>query len=93
MKIPNTTDEKLYIEFRIDKKGKVKLSASSNWWGGKNSGFLSSEGTEGNTCEPKHLKAYIKAFKERKIKSIEKEILALQKQLEKFKSETGRWDF
>ena len=93
MQIPNTTDKKPYIEFRIDKKGKIKLSASSIWWGGKNSGFSSSDITEGNTCEPKHLKAYIKAFKERKIKNIEKEILALQKQLEKVKYETERLDF
>jgi dUTPase len=39
------------------------------------------------------LKAYIKAFKERKIKRIEKEILTLQKQLELFKTQTERWDF
>jgi len=93
MKIPNTTDEKSYIEFRIDKKGNIKLSATSSWWGGKNAGFYSSDGTGGNTCEPKHLKAYIKAFKERKIKRIEKEILTLQKQLELFKTQTERWDF
>lgn len=93
MKIPNTTDEKPYIEFRIDKKGKIKLSATSSWWGGKSAGFISSDGTEGNTCEPKHLKSYIKAFKERKIKNIEKEILTLKKQLEVVKSETDCWDF
>ena len=93
MKIPNTPEEKPYIEFRIDKKGKIKLSATSTWWGGKNVGFYSSNGTEGNTCEPKHLKAYIKVFKERKIKRIEKEILTLQKQLELVKTQTERWDF
>ena len=93
MNIPKTTPEKPYIEFRVDKKGNIKLSASSSWWGGKNSGFYSSDGTEGNTCEPKHLKAYIKAFKERKIKNIEKEILSLQKKLENLKSEMERWDF
>ena len=93
MKIPNTTDEKPYIEFRIDKKGKINLSATSDWWGGKNAGFSSSDGTEGNTCEPKNLKSYIKAFKERKIKNIEKEILALQKQLEVIKYETEHWNF
>jgi hypothetical protein len=32
MKIPNTTDEKPYIEFKIDKKGKIKLSATSSLW-------------------------------------------------------------
>jgi hypothetical protein len=89
MKIPNTTEDKPYIEFRIDKKGKIKLYTTSDWWGGKNSGFISSDGTEGNTCEPKDLKAYIEAFKKRKIKNIEKEILLLQKQLEEVKS----WDF
>jgi len=86
MKMPKTTKEKPFIEFRIDKKGKIKLSASSNWWGGKRSSFVCSDGSEGNTCDPNDLNEYIKAFKERKIKSIEKSILLLQKQLEKVKS-------
>lgn len=85
MKIPKTTPAKPLIEFRINKDGKIKLSASSTWWGGKNSGFWSSN-TEGNTCKPEHLKSYINAFKKRKIKDIEKEILTLQKKLEKLKS-------
>lgn len=88
MKIPNTTLQKPYIEFRIDKKGNIKLSTSSIWWGGKNAGFISSDGAEGNTCEPKHLKSYIKAFKERKIKRIEKQILTLQKEIELVKNKT-----
>jgi hypothetical protein len=45
MKIPKTTIDKPYIEFRIDKKSKMKLSASSIWWGGKNASFSSSDGT------------------------------------------------
>ena len=93
MNIPETTKEKPYIELIIDEKGKIKLSATSSWWGGKNACFSSSDGTEGNTCEPKNLKAYIKAFKERKIKRIEKEILDLQKKLELVKHQTERWDF
>lgn len=93
MKIPNTTKEKPYIEFRIDKKGKIKLSATANYWGGKKGSFLSPDGSEGNTCVPKDLKLYIKAFKNRKIKKIEKEISALQKQLNVFKFETDNWDF
>lgn len=39
MEIPKTTKDKPYIEFRFDKKGKIKLSATSIWWG-KNAGFL-----------------------------------------------------
>jgi hypothetical protein len=93
MKIPKTTIDKPYIEFRIDKKGKIKLSASSIWWGGKNASFSSSDGTEGNTCEPKNLKSYIKAFKERKIKTIEKEILILQNNLRNLKDEINNWNF
>lgn len=93
MKIPKTTPDKPYIEFRINKKGKIKLSASPSWWGGKNSGFISSGGEEGNTCEPKHLKAYIKAFKERKIKDIEKQITVLQNKLETIKRESDNWHF
>ena len=85
MKIPKTTEDKPYIEFRINKNGKIKLSATSNWWGGKNSEFHSYDGSEGNSCEPKHLEAYIETFKKRKIKNIEKEILLLQKELEKIK--------
>jgi hypothetical protein len=85
MKIPKTTKDRPYIEFRFDKKGKMKLYATNKWWGGKNSGFFSTDGSEGNTCQPKHLKSYIEAFKKRKIKSIEKEILLLQKEKEKMK--------
>lgn len=52
MKVPQTTLEKPYIEFRFDKKGKINLSASSSWYGGKKSGFFCSDGSEGNTCDP-----------------------------------------
>lgn len=82
MKLPKTTKEKPYIEFSIDKKGKMKLSASSSWWGGKNCFFWRSNDTEGNTCNPKDLEKYIDAFKKRKIKSIEKEIETLNNQLQ-----------
>lgn len=85
MEIPKTSPDQPYIEFRFDKKGKMTLSASSSWWGGKNSSFCSSDGSEGNTCEPKHLDAYIQAFKKNKIKELEKEINTLQKKLVKFK--------
>jgi hypothetical protein len=85
MLIPKTTDNKPYIEFRIDKKGKIILGITSSWWGGKNASFVSSDGSEGNSCEPRHLEAYIKAFKERKIKEIEKEIVSLQNKLETIK--------
>ena len=81
MKIPITTDEKPYIEFRINKKGKIKLSTTSSWWGGKSGGFSCSDGAEGNTCKPQQLNSYIKAFKNKKIKAIKKEILSLQKAL------------
>jgi len=87
MKIPKTTKAFPYIEFRINQKGKVKLSTSSLWWGGINSGFITSDGIEGNTCEPKDLDKYIKAFKKKKIKEVEKEIISLQKQLELLKSQ------
>lgn len=53
--------------------------------GGKNHWFFSNNGVEGNTCLPKHLEAYIKAFKLRKIKETKKEISNLQKKLEKLK--------
>jgi hypothetical protein len=86
MKIPETTDLKPYIEFRFDKKGKMTLSATAAWWGGKNSGFGSGDGSEGNSCEPKYLNSYIKAFKERQIKKIEKEIEVLQEKLATVKS-------
>jgi hypothetical protein len=59
MKIPKTTIEKPYIEFRFNKKGKLTLSTVSNWWGGKNSGFTCNDGSCGNTCKPKYLKDYI----------------------------------
>jgi hypothetical protein len=86
MNIPKVTEEKPYIEFRFDKNGNVKFTATSNWWGGKNSGFIASGGYEGNTCLPKDLDAYMKAFKDRKVKTLEKEIDVLQKKLKKLQS-------
>ena len=91
MKIPKTTTEKPYIEFRFDKNGNLHLKATSNWCGGKKAGFFSSDGSQGNTCEPKHLKSYIKAFKERKEKVIEKEIQILKARLDKIKSENEKF--
>jgi hypothetical protein len=81
MKIPKTTKNKPYIKFLINKKGEIKLSATSDWWGGINSRFTCSNGSQGNTCKPKDLERYVKKFKEFKIKSIEKQITALQKEL------------
>jgi len=83
MKIPQTTPEKPYILFIfVTKTGKLKkLETTAAWWGGKNSGFICSDGTEGNSCPPKQLDAYIQAYKNKKITSIEKEITKLQKQL------------
>jgi len=90
MKIPKVTDDEPYIEFRYSKTGNLKLTKTSNWYGGKNSTFSCSNGSEGNTCLPKDLDAHIKAFNNRKVRNIEKEIKSLQKQLEKAKLETER---
>lgn len=87
IKIPKTTTEQPYIEFRFDKKGIMTLSATSSWYGGKNSGFVSSDGSSGNSCDSaKQLNSYIEAFKLQNIKSVEKEINVLQKKLEKLKT-------
>ena len=85
-KIPKTTKEKPYIEFRFSRKGKLSLSASPSWWGGKQSQFGCTDGSIGNTCLPKDLDSYIKAFKLRQIKDVEKEINRLQSKLEKLKT-------
>jgi hypothetical protein len=85
-KIPKTTPENPYIKFEFNRQGKIKLSAvESGSRGGKRGGFISSKRTEGNTCLPKDLESYIEAFKKRKVKKIEKEIKALQNQLERVK--------
>lgn len=87
MKLPKTTEELPYIEFRFNKKGKlIKLLASNSWWGGINSGFHSSEGYEGNTCKPKDLDKYINAYKLKKVKAIENEIEVLKNKLNNIKS-------
>jgi hypothetical protein len=87
LKIPETTDEMPYIEFRFNKKGKlIKLVATNSWWGGINSGFSSSAGYEGNTCKPKDLDRYIKAYKIKKVKEVEKEIEVLKNKLNNIKS-------
>lgn len=83
MKIPTVTAEKPYIEFRIDKNGKLTLSATSDWWGGKKAGFISSDGSEGNTCEPAKLQEYIESYYTRKIKDAEKQIASHQKKIKK----------
>ena len=93
MQIPKTTKEKPYIEFRWDKDGNLHLSTTSDFWGGKDCGFISSNGTEGNSCPPKKLKRYINAYNKKRIKKIEKEIVKLQKQLELVKAQTRNLDF
>lgn len=86
MKIPEVTKEMPFIEFLFNEKGKLELNISNVWWGGKRGGFYRYRGRgEGNTCLPKDLESYIKSFKSRKIKEIEKEIQKLQKQLEIWK--------
>jgi len=89
MKIPITTTENPLIEFRFDKKGNIYLKATSGWWGGKNSGFISSDGSEGNVAPPEELKAYIKAYNQKKVKELEKEIKIKQNRLEKIKSKSA----
>ena len=86
MKIPKTTEDEKYIEFRFNKNGKlIKLSTCGTWWGGITHGFTSTDGTEGNACLPKDLDRYIKAYKSRKVKQIEKEITLLTLALNNWK--------
>ena len=87
MKLPETTIEEPYIEFKFDKKGKLHLGITSSWWGGINDGFISSEGFEGNTCLPKDFNRYIKAYQARKVKIIEKQISILKKKLQTLKKQ------
>lgn len=93
MKIPKTTGSEPYIEFRVDKKGKLKLSKSSLWWGGINGSFWGSDGSQGNSCKPKDLKRYLEAFKKNKIKKLEKEVLMAQKRLEVMQSLVDKFEF
>ena len=90
MKIPKVTEEEPYIEFRYDKNGKLKLSKTSNWWGGKKAGFYCTDGSEGNTCLPKELKSHMKYFNEKKVNDIEKEMKNLQKKLDLAKAQCER---
>lgn len=92
IKVPKTTKEKPYIEFKII-NGNIELRPTSSWFGGEDSGFCCSDGSEGNSCKPKELKQYINVFKECKINSINEEIMILQKKLEAVKSAFGKIDF
>ena len=82
MKIPKTTKEEPYIQFSFSKKGKLSFEITSNWWGGINGGFISSDGYSGNTCLPKDLEKYIKRYKLKQIKEIDDEIKELNKKKE-----------
>lgn len=90
MKIPEVTAEKPYIEFSIDENGKLTLSTTSNWWGGKESGFTCSDGSSGNSCKPQELQEYIEAYYKRKIEEVEEEIASHHKQLEKLIVEASK---
>ena len=86
IKIPKTTKEKPYIEFKFDKKGNLYLRATSSWWGGISGGFTSTDGCVGNTCYPNKLNSYLKSFKKRRIKEVELRIKKLQIELENLKN-------
>jgi hypothetical protein len=82
MTIPTTTKDKPFIKFLIDEKGKLSISPepTSTFWGGIHHSFIGPDG-EGNTCKPEDLPKYLEAFKRKKKKRIEKEILKLQKEI------------
>ena len=82
MKIPKTTKEEPYIEFRFSKEGKLSFKVTSNWCGGIKGGFYSSGGYSGNTCLPKDLEKYIERYKVKQIKEIDDEIKKLNKKKE-----------
>ena len=87
------TEEKPYIQFEFNDKGKLKFSISSNSWGkGGYSGYDDDDKNTliyGNTCLPKYLKRSIQSLKAHRVKAIQKEILLLQKEIEKVKSWTN----
>jgi len=86
LRIPETTEEQPYIEFRFNKKGKlISLNPCGAWWGGITHGFVSTDGTEGNVCLPKDLEKFIKAYKARKVNQIQKEINSLTDSLKNWK--------
>ena len=82
MKIPKTTKEEPYIEFMFSKEGKLSFKISNNYWSGINGGFISSDGSGGNTCLPKDLEKYIERYKLKQIKEIDNEIKNLNKKKE-----------
>lgn len=89
MKLPKTTKEEPYIEFRFSKEGKLSFTISNNYWNGINGGFRSSDGSGGNFCLPKNLEKYIARYNLNQIKKIDDEIKNLNKKkkllIEKFK--------
>jgi hypothetical protein len=89
MKIPKTTIEKPYIEFKFNKKGNISLDISSSWWGGKECKFRSTDGYEGNTCYPSELESYVKYYKTKRIKDIEREIKLLKNKINILKKENS----
>lgn len=83
-KIPKPTKDQPYIEFSFSKKGHLSLSLTNSWWGGINGGFVSSDGSSGNSCKHEvSLPRYIERFKKNKFKKIDKELERLQKERKK----------
>ena len=95
MKIPQTTTEKPYIEFRFDIEGNFSFHASSCFWGGIDKTVIQlKNGKEiiGNSCKPEDLKEYLIAFKKNQIIEVEEEITILQKKLKHIKSISEDWE-
>ncbi len=78
------------IEYRIYNNGEVKISKTSAWWGGINSGFSCTDGCFGNSCEKKYFKKYFKKTLQKQRKNIEKEINSLNKELTKLDKLTNK---
>lgn len=89
MKIPKTTKEYPYIEFRINESGTISFEITSSCWGGIDSSFSSSNGDIGNACLPEDLKEYIFVLYNKSIEKIDKDINKLKEQKEKLLTQSN----
>lgn len=81
-KIPKTSKECPYIEFRYSKRGVLRFRATAHWYGGKYGSYVYLNGDRGNAAPPDELGEYMRVFRDSRIREIRKRIKDMERELE-----------